>query len=70
MATPHLCSVMLLVALTLSAWIVSSMGDSVISGYGPVSLDDLHPLTLSWNQVWIAIVRLYLVFQLLVSRYL
>ena len=26
--------------------------DYVISGYGPVSLEDLHPLTLSWNQVW------------------
>ncbi len=25
--------------------------DAVISGYGPVNLDDLHPMTLSWNQV-------------------
>lgn len=25
--------------------------DAVISGYGPVSIEDLHPLTLSWNQV-------------------
>ncbi len=25
--------------------------DAVISGYGPINLDDLHPMTLSWNQV-------------------
>jgi len=31
-----------------------STEDSVINGYGPVNLGDLHPFTLSWNQVcWI-----------------
>jgi hypothetical protein len=37
-------------ALVLCALVSSSVQDSVISGYGPVNLEDLHPLTLSWNQ--------------------
>jgi len=43
--------IMLSQFLTFCVLIVSSLGDSVISGYGPVNLEDLHPLTLSWNQV-------------------
>ena len=40
-----------IIALIFLAFFTESGYTQQISGYGPVDVAELHPLTLSWNQV-------------------